>query len=50
MPAQFEPDRIMRADVQQLLKKVSVRPDQEFTDQYLRRCLPRLSSGYRTVK
>ena len=34
MPAQFEPDRIMRADVQQLLKKVSVRPDQEFTEQY----------------
>src|ERR1700752_419432 len=34
MPAQFQPDRIMRADVQQLLKKVSVRPDQEFTDQY----------------
>jgi 2-methylcitrate dehydratase len=34
MPAQFEPDRIMRADVQQLLKKVSVRPNQEFTDQY----------------
>src|SRR5580658_6152658 len=34
MPAQFEPDRIMRADVQELLKKVSVRPDQEFTDQY----------------
>ena len=34
MPAQFEPDRITRADVQQLLKKVSVRPDQEFTEQY----------------
>jgi 2-methylcitrate dehydratase len=34
MPAQFGPDRIVRADVQQLLKKVSVRPDQEFTDQY----------------
>jgi 2-methylcitrate dehydratase len=34
MPAQFAPDRIMRADVQQLLKKVSVRPDQEFTEQY----------------
>jgi 2-methylcitrate dehydratase len=34
MPAQFEPDRITRADVQQLLKKVSIRPDQEFTDQY----------------
>jgi 2-methylcitrate dehydratase len=34
MPTQFEPDRITRADVQQLLKKVSVRPDQDFTDQY----------------
>jgi 2-methylcitrate dehydratase len=34
MPAQFAPDRITRADVQHLLKKVSVRPDQEFTDQY----------------
>jgi 2-methylcitrate dehydratase len=34
MPAQFEPGRIARADVQQLLKKVSVRPDQEYTEQY----------------
>src|SRR5580698_3301981 len=34
MPAQFEPNRIARADVQQLLKKVSVRPDQEYTEQY----------------
>src|ERR1700749_659258 len=34
MPAQFAPDRIMRADVQRLLKKVSVRPNQEFTAQY----------------
>jgi 2-methylcitrate dehydratase len=34
MPAQFRPDRIMRADVQQLLKKVSVRPNHEYTDQY----------------
>jgi 2-methylcitrate dehydratase len=34
MPAQFEPNRIARADVQQLLKKVSVRPDNEYTDQY----------------
>jgi 2-methylcitrate dehydratase len=34
MPAQFEPDRIARADVQQLLKKVSVRPDFEYTEQY----------------
>jgi 2-methylcitrate dehydratase len=34
MPAQFEPERIAKADVQQLLKKVSVRPDQEFTELY----------------
>jgi 2-methylcitrate dehydratase len=36
MPAQFEPDRITRDDVQQLLKKVSVRPNHEYTDQYPR--------------
>ena len=34
MPAQFEPDRIARADVQQLLKKVSLRPDHEYTELY----------------
>src|SRR5271156_3922170 len=34
MPAQFKRDRIARADVQQLLKKVSVRPDHEFTELY----------------
>src|SRR6202453_5234573 len=34
MPRQSEPDRMAKADVQQLLKKVSVRPDNEFTDQY----------------
>ncbi|WP_433964569.1 MmgE/PrpD family protein [Tunturiibacter gelidiferens] len=34
MPAQFKPDRITRADVQQLLKKVCVRPNHEYTDQY----------------
>jgi 2-methylcitrate dehydratase len=34
MPAQFAPDRILRADVQGLLKKVSVRPNQEFTELY----------------
>src|SRR5579864_5488168 len=34
MPAQFAPNRITRTDVQQLLKKVSGRPDQDFTDQY----------------
>src|ERR1700723_650684 len=37
MPAQFEPDRIARADVQQLLKKVSVRPNHEYTDEYPRK-------------
>src|SRR5271156_2948573 len=34
MPAQFAPDRIMKPDVQGLLKKVSVRPNHEYTDQY----------------
>jgi 2-methylcitrate dehydratase len=34
MPAQFEPDRIARSDVQELLKKVTVRPNQEFTEEY----------------
>jgi 2-methylcitrate dehydratase len=34
MPAQFQPDRIIKPDVQALLKKVSVRPNHEYTDQY----------------
>jgi len=34
MPAQFEPDRIVKPDVQSLLKKVSVRPNHEFTEEY----------------
>jgi 2-methylcitrate dehydratase len=34
MPAQFQPDRIARADVQNLQKKVSVRPNHEFTEEY----------------
>jgi 2-methylcitrate dehydratase len=34
MPAQFKPDRIIKTDVQALLKKVSVRPSQEYTEQY----------------
>src|ERR1700723_3256997 len=34
MPAQFQPERITRADVQTLLKKVSVRPNQEYTAEY----------------
>jgi 2-methylcitrate dehydratase len=36
MPAQFKPDRIRRDDVQRLLKKVSARPNHEYTDQYPR--------------
>src|ERR1700678_4377424 len=34
MPAQFKPDRIIKSDVQELLKKVSIRPNHEYTDQY----------------
>ncbi len=34
MPAQFKPDRIIKPDVQSLLKKVSVRPNYEFTEEY----------------
>jgi 2-methylcitrate dehydratase len=34
MPAQFKPDRIVKPDVQNLLKKVSVRPNQEYTEEY----------------
>src|SRR6266446_7004439 len=33
-PAQFQPDRIVKPDVQALLKKVSVRPNHEYTEQY----------------
>ncbi|EFH81711.1 MmgE/PrpD family protein [Ktedonobacter racemifer] len=36
MPAQFTPERIARADVQALLKKVVVRPNQDYTEQYPR--------------
>jgi 2-methylcitrate dehydratase len=34
MPAQFTPERIIKPDVQGLLKKVSVRPNHEYTEQY----------------
>ena len=34
MPAQFNPERIIKPDVQALLKKVSVQPNHEFTEQY----------------
>ena len=34
MPAQFNPERIVKPDVQNLLKKVSVRSNHEFTEVY----------------
>lgn len=34
MPAQFQLDRISNADLQGLLKMVSVRPNQEYTEEY----------------
>jgi 2-methylcitrate dehydratase len=34
MPAQFKADRIIKPDVQALLKKVSVRPNHEYTELY----------------
>jgi 2-methylcitrate dehydratase len=34
MPAQFKPERIIKPDVQRLLKKVSVRPNHEYTEVY----------------
>ena len=37
MPAQFNPERIIMPDVQTLLKKVSVRPNHEYTELYPRR-------------
>jgi 2-methylcitrate dehydratase len=36
-PAQFKPDRIVKPDVQALLKKVSTHPNDEFTAQYPRK-------------
>ena len=34
MPAQFTPERIHRSDVQALMKRVAVRPNQEYTEEY----------------
>src|SRR6202167_4710838 len=34
MPGQFNPERIVKPDVQNLLKKVSVRPNHEYTEEY----------------
>jgi 2-methylcitrate dehydratase len=49
MPAQFNPERIVKPDVQALLKKVSVRPNHEYTEQYPKkmpaRIIVRLQDG-----
>jgi 2-methylcitrate dehydratase len=37
MPAQFVPDRIVRPDVQSLMKTVSAKPNHAYTEQYPRR-------------
>src|ERR1700693_1761686 len=43
MPAQFKPDRIIKPDVQSLLKKVSVRPNHEYTEQYPKKMPAKIS-------
>ena len=49
MPAQFKPERIIKPDVQELLKKISVRPNHEFTEVYpAAKCPPRSPSVCRT--
>jgi 2-methylcitrate dehydratase len=44
-PAQFQPDRIAKPDVQALLKKVSIRPNDEFTAQYPRKMPAKITIG-----
>jgi 2-methylcitrate dehydratase len=44
-PAQFQPDRIVKPDVQALLKKVSIRPNDEFTAQYPRKMPAKIIIG-----
>jgi 2-methylcitrate dehydratase len=43
MPAQFTPERITTADVQTLLTKVAVRPNQEYTKRYPRKMLAKIA-------
>src|SRR5580692_6010662 len=45
MPAQFEPDRIVKPDVKSLLKKVSVRSNYEFTEEYPKKMPAKISVG-----
>ena len=42
-PAQFKPDRIVKPDVQALLKKVSVRPNHEYTEEYPAKMLAKIT-------
>src|SRR6202163_2177388 len=42
-PAQFTPERIARADVQTLLKKVSVRPNHEYSEEYPQKMLAKVT-------
>src|ERR1700756_2849358 len=44
-PGQFQPDRIVKPDVQALLKKVSIRPNDEFTAQYPRKMPAKITVG-----
>jgi 2-methylcitrate dehydratase len=44
-PAQFQPDRTVKPDVQALLKKVSIRPNDEFTAQYPRKMPAKITIG-----
>jgi 2-methylcitrate dehydratase len=43
MPAQFKPERIIKPDVQGLLKKVSVRPNHEYTEVYPGKMLAKIT-------
>src|SRR5246127_1630967 len=43
MPAQFKPERIIKPDVQGLLKKVSVRPNHEYTVEYPKKMPAKIS-------
>ena len=45
MPAQFAPERITRSDVQTLMKKVSAKPNQAYTEQYPRRMPAKITVG-----
>jgi hypothetical protein len=38
----FTPERITRADVQAIMKKVAVRPNQDYTNQYPRKMLAKI--------